>query len=132
MKMLLTLLLATTCLATPAAFGAAYSTEATMTQKKDKGRYLVEVQVMQLVERDGQLVEQVIARPRIDSAPGVPASLYQGLQPTHPNYQKEENVTVDVSWPEAGKTGFAHCSVTVKLGDKVVAKSKLKIEVESR
>jgi hypothetical protein len=114
------------------ALAASYSTEAIITQQKDKGRYLVDVRVLQLVEHDGQLTEQLVARPRIDSAPGIPATLYQGPQPSQPNYQTEENVTVDVSWPEAGQSGFAICSITVKLGDKVVSKSKLKMEVDNK
>ena len=116
----------TTCVA------ATYSTEATITQQKDKGSYLVDVRVLLLVEQVGQLAEHLVARPRIESAPGVPASLYQGPQPSQPNYQKEENVSVDVSWPEAGKGGFAVCSVTVKIGNKVVSKSKFKMEIDGK
>ena len=132
MKKFITLLLAAACAIATTALAATYSTEATFTQQKDKGRFLVDVRVSQLVEQNGKLKEHLIARPRIDSAPGVPASLYSGLQPSHPNYHHEENVSVDVSWPEAGQSGFAICSVTVKLGDKVVSKSKLKMEVDSK
>lgn len=131
MKQLLAILVATLCAIT-ATKAATYSTEATMTRQKDKGRYLVDVRVLQLVEHDGQLTEQLVARPRIDSAPGVPASLYQGPQPSQMNYQDEENVTVDVSWPDLGKTGFAICTITVKLGDKVVSKTKMQVTVEEK
>ena len=127
MKILL--LLAASAFCTMTTVAANYTTEATITQQKDKGRYLVEVRVSQLIEQNGVVTEQLIARPRIDSAPGVPASLYSGLQPSHPNYHKEENVSVDVAWPEPGKGGFAICDVTVKLGDKVVSRSKMKMEV---
>src|SRR5689334_11208092 len=104
MKKLIALLAGSACViaTTSTTIAATYSTEATMTRQKENGRYLVEVRVLELVERDGQITERLVARPRIDSAPGVPASLYQGLQPSHPNYEKEENVTVDVSWPEVG------------------------------
>src|SRR5262245_43005199 len=132
MKKFITLLLAAACAIATTALAATYSTEATFTQQKDKGRFLVEVQVSQLIDQDGRLTERLIARPRVDSAPGVPASLYSGLQPSHPNYRNEENVSVDVSWPEAGHSGFAICSVTVKLGDKVVSKSKLKFDVTGK
>jgi hypothetical protein len=132
MKNLLILLIATACAVAATAATANYSTEATITQQKEKGRFLVEVRVSQLVEQDGNVTEHLIARPRIDSAPGVPASLYSGLSPSHPNYDKEENVTVDVSWPEAGMRGFAICDVTVKLGNKVVSRSRMKMEVENR
>ena len=132
MKRIIALLLAAACAVVPTAVAATYSTETTVTRQKDKERFLVEVRVSQLMERDGKLTEQLIARPRIDSAPGVPASLYSGLQPSHPNYQNEENVSVDVSWPETGQSGFAICSVTVKLGDKVVSKSKMKFDVTGK
>jgi hypothetical protein len=56
--------------------------------------------------------------------------MYQGLQAPNPDYQKEENVSVDVAWPEAGKSGFALCTVTVKLGDQTVSKSKLQVIVD--
>ena len=132
MKKLITSLLAAACAIATTSVAATYSTEATITQQKDKGRYLVDVRILQLVEQDGQLTEHLIARPRIDSAPGVPASLYKGPQPSQSNYQTEENVTVDVAWPDPGKSGFAVCSVTVKLGDKVVSKSKVKMEVDGK
>jgi len=85
-----------------------------------------------LIERDGKLVEELMTQPKIQSAPGVPASTYVGLGPSHANYANEENVTVEASWPEAGKSGFAVCSITVKLGDKVVSKSKLQIKVDDK
>ena len=132
MKKLIALLAAAACTIATSGIAATYSTEATMTRQKEKGRYLVEVRVLELVERDGQITERLVARPRIDSAPGVPASLYQGLQPSHPNYEKEENVTVDVSWPEVGTTDFATCAITVKLGDKVVSKTRMKVTVEEK
>jgi orotate phosphoribosyltransferase-like protein len=56
--------------------------------------------------------------------------MYFGLQKPDPNFQKEENVSVDVAWPEAGKSGFALCTVTVKLGDQTVSKSKLQVIVD--
>jgi hypothetical protein len=60
-------------------------------------------------------------------------SSFVGLcPPSHSNYQKEENVTVDVFCPKSGDSGFASCTVTVKWGDKVVSKSKLKVTVEDK
>ena len=84
--------------------GASYSTEATMAPQKDKGTYDVVVRVSQLVEQDGKVTEELIARPQISGPLGVPASIYAGLQPTQADYQKEDNVTVDVSWPKTGQT----------------------------
>lgn len=111
-------------------FAASYSTETTMTRQKDKNTYTVNVCVSRLVEKDGKLTEQLIAHPKIISSPGGPASMYQGLQPLNPDYQTEENVSVDVSWPQIGKSGFAICTITVKLGNKVVSKSKTQVAVD--
>jgi len=111
-------------------FRASYSTEATIAPMKSKGRCEVVVRVSQLVERDGKLTEELISQPKIRTGFGVPASLYSGLQPAQPNYQNEDNVSVDVSWPEAGKNGLAYCTVMIKRGDIVVSKSKLQVRVE--
>jgi hypothetical protein len=132
MKKLITILVATACAVASTAFAASYSTEATMTRQKDKGTYEVVVRVSQLVERDGKVTEELISQPKITSSPGAPASLYSGLQPPNPDYTRKENVSVDVSWPEVGKTDFAVCTITVKLGDKIVSKTKMKVTVEEK
>ncbi len=130
MKKYVTLLIVTLSTIAGTAFATSYSTEATMTRQKDKDTYTVNVRVSRLVEQDGKLTEQLIAKPQIISKPGCPASMYQGLQSPNPDFQKEENVSVDVAWPEAGKSGFALCTVTVKLGDETVSKSKLQVVVD--
>jgi hypothetical protein len=114
------------------AFAASYSTEATMTPTKAKNQCEVVVRVSQLVEQDGKLKEELISAPRILTNFGTPASLYAGLQPSNADYQKEDNVSVDVAWPEAGKGGLAVCTVTIKRGDKIVSKSKLQVMVEDK
>lgn len=101
-----------------------------MSLQKDEGTYNVAVRVSQLVERDGKVVEQLISQPRIKSAPGVPATLYTGSQPSNPNYANEDNVTVDVSWPYPKESGTALCAIVIKRGDKVVYKSRLQLQVE--
>jgi len=101
-----------------------------MTRQKDKNTYTVVVHVSRLVEQDGKLTEQLIVQPNILSNLGEPASMYFGLQKLDPDFQKQENVKVDVAWPEARKSGFALCTVTVKLGDKTVSKSKLQVIVD--
>jgi hypothetical protein len=103
-----------------------------MTRQKDKGTYEVIVRVSHLVEQGGKVIEELIEQPKITSAPGVPASLHCGVQPSDRDYSKRENVTVDVSWPEAGKQDFAVCTVVVKLGDKVVSKTKTRVTVEEK
>ena len=113
-------------------FAAFYSTEATITQLKDKTQYEAVVRVSKLVERDGQFEEEWIAQPKVTFLPGWPASLYSGLQPSNPNYKNEDNVSVDVSWPTAPEDGFALFTVIVKRGDKVVSKSKMKVKVDDK
>ena len=103
-----------------------------MTRQKDKGTYVVLVRVSQVVQRDGKAAEELVAQPKIVSAPGVPASLFTGPQPSNPDYGTRETVDVDVSWPEAGQKGFAVCEVTVKLGGQVVCKSKTQVAVEEK
>src|SRR5688572_25513504 len=83
------------------ALAASYSTEATMTPTKANNQCEVVVRVSQLVERDGKMKEEVISAPRILTNFGTPGSLYVGLQPGSADYHKEDNVSVDVSWPEA-------------------------------
>ena len=132
MKKLITILVAIACTVAGTTSAASYSTEATMTRQKDKGTYEVVVRVSQLVERYRKVTEELISQPKITSSPGVPASLYSGLQPQNPDYTRKENVSVDVSWPEVGKTDFAVCTITVKLGDKIVSKTKMKVTVEEK
>jgi hypothetical protein len=130
MKKLVAFLMATACAVAATAVAATYSTEATMSLQKEEGTYKVVVRVSQLVEQEGKLTEQLIAEPRIQSGPGIPATLYSGLQPSSPNYANEENVTVDVSWPYPNESGVALCAVTIKRGDRIVSKSRLQLKVE--
>jgi hypothetical protein len=132
MKKHIALLIVTLTTIAGTTFATSYSMEATMTRQKDKNTYTVVVRVSRLVEQDGKLTEQLIAKPSIISYPGGPASSYQGLQPPNPDYPKEENVSLDVSWPKVGKSGFALCIVTVKLGDTIVSKSKLQVSVDEQ
>src|SRR6201999_1769199 len=90
MKKLIAIILVTAGFVANTATAACYSTEATMTRIKDKGTYEVNVRVSELSERGGKSVEEIIARPRITSAPGVPASLYSGLEPKDAKYKKKE------------------------------------------
>jgi hypothetical protein len=132
MKKFIVILVATACAVASTAVAATYSTEATMTRQKDKGTYEVVVRVSQLVKRGDKVAEELIARPKITSSPGVPAGLYSGLQPSDRDYKRKENVSVDVSWPEAGKRDFAVCTVVVKLGNELVSKTKMQVTVEEK
>jgi hypothetical protein len=130
MRNLITIPVVAICALACTASAANYSTEANMTRQKDKGTYEVVVRVSRLVERNGTVGEELVTRPCILSAPGVPGSIYVGPQDSE--YAKKESVSVDVSWPEAGKSDFAVCTVTVKLGEKIVSKTKTKVMVEER
>jgi hypothetical protein len=115
-----------------AATALAYTTDATITRQWDKGAYTVTARIAKLVERDGKVTEEVIAQPRCISSPGAPASLFTGANAKDPDYARKENITMDVAWPEVGKPGFATCTATIKLGDKIVARTKTQVAVNER
>lgn len=116
--------------APPLTIAATYSTDATMSLQKEEGTYNVVVKVSELIENDGKVAERLIAEPRIQSSPGVPATLYSGVQPENPDYSHSENVTVDVSWPYPNESGTASCAVTIRRGGDVVSRSKLQLKIE--
>jgi hypothetical protein len=128
-KTFLTLIIVVAVVLSYTAVAASYSTEATITPLADKGQYKVDVRVSRLVKMDGKLVEKLIAQPKILSGLGCPASLYQGLQPTDPDYQKQESVSVDVAWPYPSESGMGLCTVIVKLGDDVVSESRIEVQI---
>jgi hypothetical protein len=114
----------------PGAQAGSYSTDATLSLHKDEGTLDVDVRVVRLEEHSGQPAEELIAAPKIKTAPGVPATLYTGCQQGEPDFTTKENVTVDVSWPYPNESGTASCTVTVKLGTKVVSTSKMQLKIE--
>ena len=125
-----TVLFLVAALGTARVTAASYSTEATMSLQKDEGTYLVEVKISELTEKNGQVAERVISRPRLLSSPGVPATLHQGMSTNDPGYTNDENVTVDVSWPYPNESGTAFCSVTLKRGDSILTKSKMQLKID--
>lgn len=127
---LISLFLVSACLVASKGGAASYSTEATMSLQKDEGILDVDVRVSRLVKQGGESSEQLVAAPKIRTAPGVPAALCTGLQPADPDFASKENVTVDVSWPYPNESGIASCAVTIKLGSEVVSKSKLLLKIE--
>jgi hypothetical protein len=130
MQKLTLLFLAATLGTVRVTIAAAYSTEATMSLQKDEGTYLVEVKISELTEKNGQVTERVIARPRLLSSPGAPATLHQGMSPSDPDYANDENVTVDVSWPYPNESGTAFCSVILKRGDSILSKSRMQLKID--
>jgi hypothetical protein len=129
MKKLLALFIAATCAVSTSAFAAAYTTEATISLQKDEGTYKVYARVSKLVVTDGKVTEKLITQPRIQSSPGVPASLYVGPKPSESDYATKENVTTDVSWPFPNESGTASCSVTIRQGNEIVYKSNFQLKV---
>ncbi len=109
-----------------------YSMGATITLHKETKQYEVFAQVCKLVDRRSGQTEEVIARPRTDSALGAPATFYVGSSPSEPAYRKSENVTMDVDWPKEGENNSATCTIVVKRGNKLVAKSKLQVSVQEK
>ncbi len=129
MKQYQMLIIAAATFLSYAATAAPYLTEATITPIPDNGQYQVDVRVSRLVQQDGKQVEELVARPRILSGVGCPASFYEGLQPASPDYRNEDNVSVDVSWPYPKESGLAFCTVIVKHGDEMVSESKLQLKI---
>ena len=130
--MYLPLIIAATTVLSYNATAVSYSTEATITPLPESGQYQVDVRVSRLLQQGGKVVEEIIARPKLLSGVGCPASLYQGLQPTNPDYQNQDNVSVDVSWPYPDESGTAFCTVTIKHGDEVASKSKLQLQITGK
>jgi hypothetical protein len=132
MKKFIALLVAAASAVAFTAVAENYSTEATITPHKDKGTYDLVVRISQLIEQAGKQSEKLISQPRINTAPGVPASLYVGPSPAQADYQTAENISMDVSWPKAGESGVAFCTIIVKRGDKIVSKSKFQLKVDDK
>jgi hypothetical protein len=114
----------------PVTIAATYCTDATMSLQKEEGIYNVVVRVSELIEKDGKVTERLIGEPRIQSSPGVPATLRSGVEPGDPNYSHEENLIVDVSWPYPNESGTAFCTVVIRRGDSIVSKSRLQLKIE--
>jgi hypothetical protein len=125
-------LLLTSIAAVTSSLGASYSTEVTMTPQKGKDTYEVIVNITELVEQDGKVTEKLLGQPKLSSPFGSPASMHIGPEPTSEEFKKEDNITVDVTWPKGGESGVAICTVTIKRGDKVASKSRMQFTLEGK
>ena len=126
MKKLIALLITTVPLFAASAADASYSTEATITPRKDENRYEVFVRVTHLAKQCGKLTEKQVAIPiRATVGLGEKASAFAGQ--CGPG---KEGVTVDMFCPKRGESDFASCTVTVKQGDKVVSTSNLRMKMD--
>jgi len=106
-----------------------YSIEATVTLHKETKKYEAAARVCRLVDQKGRQKEEVVSQPRVISSLGSPGSFYVGCDRSSPAYRKLENVSMDVIWPDEGEAGFAVCTITVKRGDRIVARSKIEVSV---
>ena len=105
-----------------------YSTMATVTKKE--GLYLLEVQVSRLVETEGKINEQLVAKPRMEWGSGTDSVLLrQGPKPSDEEFLTKENVTLEILCLETEEQQIAKCILLVKLGKKIVSKSTLLISL---
>jgi hypothetical protein len=126
MKQFIALLIAMVHVFGASAADASFSTEATITPRKDKNQYEVFVRVTQLVKKRGKLTEKPVAIPIYVTAElGEKASAFAGQ--CGPG---KEGVTVDMFCPKQGESDFASCTVTVQRGDKVVSTSHLRLKLD--
>ena len=128
MNILFALIVAATVAVTSVS-AASYSTEMILSLNASKSQYEVAGTVSKLIEHDGEVTEEVIAHPKVISSPGSPGSFYVGEDRFSKNWQIEENITMDVSWPKQAKGGFAICTIIVKRGDTIVSKSTMRVQL---
>jgi hypothetical protein len=107
----------------------AYSMDAAITLNKETKEYQVFAKVLKVGDGKKKDSEEIVARPRIVSARGVPASFYVGPAATDRAYRKSENISMEVSWPE---DSTATCTITVKRGDKLLARSKTQLNLQDK
>ena len=132
MKALIALAIAGTIAVASCKAADSYSMEATVTLHKETNQYEAAARVCKLVDRRTKQAEEVISRPKVVSTRGTPGSFYVGSGPSDPNYRKSENVTMDVTWPNEGERNIATCTIIVKRGDSVLAKSKMQVSVSEK
>jgi hypothetical protein len=109
-----------------------YSMEATVTLHKEAKQYEAAARVYRLVDRKEGQAEELVTQPRVLSAVGSPGSFYVGPDRSSLSYRKLENVSMDVAWPSEGQTGFAVCTIVVRRGDRVLAKSKMQVAIDQK
>jgi hypothetical protein len=116
----------------PPACGASdsYSIEATISPLHDGRKYEAVGRICRLVDKNGAQSEEPISNPRIVSRVGEPGSFYVGPDRKSSNYKKLENIAMEVIWPEGDQPSFAVCTIIVKRGDKMIARSKLQVMVD--
>jgi len=96
-----------------------YDVEA-MILPRPNGQYVIDVNITQTTQRDGKAEKRNVARPRITTSLGVPASLTSGSD------ADAENVTLNVDMPKEAE-GKAVGKVIIKRGDKVLGEAKFQL-----
>jgi hypothetical protein len=109
-----------------------YSIEATVTPHKEAKQHEAAARVYRLVDRGVGQLEELVAQPRVLSTVGSPGSFYAGPDRASSNYRKLESVSMDMAWPNQQEAGFAVCTITVKRGDRVLAKSKMQVTIDQK
>jgi hypothetical protein len=101
-----------------------FTTEADVKWDGTAGQYLITTRVSELIAREAETVEKLIAAPRITVVAGKPASITDG--PTDGT-----QVRADVFWPESGSDKPASIVITLKSEGKVLTRTKFKLDSKS-
>jgi hypothetical protein len=128
--------LLTGCVQHRASIVPTYFTKATLIRKqKDSPEGLLLVRIARLNEQDGKVTDKIVSLPVLELEPGVPVT------PIQPGWSAmsgsksggmhgaEEHVEVEVAW-EGEHNDEPVCTVTVRLEERIVSKTKLALKVK--
>lgn len=124
MRTLLAIVFAMLCVVASVAGPASFSTDATIKASGEAGSYELAVRISHFVKSHGKFEEETIEWPKLKFSRGLPASLRCGLGPKYP---KNGTADIEVSWPEAGTVGWAVYTITFRLGERVLSRSRIEI-----
>lgn len=99
-----------------------FATETEITYDQKAGHYLVVAKVSELITEKGEPVERLVAAPRMTVVAGKPAAITDTAA-------DGTSVRAEVSWPVADSDHAASLLVTLKSGGKVLARSKVKLDL---
>jgi hypothetical protein len=88
---------------------------------RENGQYTIDANITQTTTRDGKSVKRAVARPRITTALGGPAST--NISPEEP---EGENVFLTVEMPKEAE-GKVTGKVVIKRGEKVLGEAKFQL-----
>lgn len=107
--------------AAEAADQRSFATETEITYDQQTGHYLVVAKVSELISTKGEVVEKLIAAPRMTVVAGKAAAITDTADGT--------SVRAEISWPVADSDQAASLLVTLKSDGKVVTRSKVKLDL---